>query len=106
MKYILKALISIIITVFLTTSCATTTPTAIVPTLPSDTKFFDYYIEEPKTIEDYNTNLTILEYVYANQKMQTYELMSYISTLANDKENKELYEGKVAEIQALYGISQ
>lgn len=102
----IKKLLILLILIFLTASCSHTEyPTAQVPDLPSDDKMFDSLILDPKTNLDLLNNLNVFEFLYANQKVQTYNLMVYISQLAKDKNSEELYQNKVKEIYSIYGIS-
>lgn len=103
MEEFIKGLIAIIITVFLVASCATA-PVAKVPELPSDDAIFEQLIDAPITEQDLLHNSIVFEYLYVNQKLQTYNLMKYISTLAKDNSSYELYDGKSNEIKKLYGI--
>lgn len=102
----IKKIFVLLILIFLTASCSHTEyPTAQVPDLPSDDKMFDSLILDPKTNLDLLNNLNVFEFLYANQKVQTYNLMVYISQLAKDKNSEELYQNKVKEIYSIYGIS-
>lgn len=103
MEEFIKGLIAIIITVFLVASCATT-PVAKVPELPSDDALLEQLIDAPATENDLLHNSIVFEFLYVNQKLQTYNLMKYISTLAKDSKAYELYDGKTGEIKKLYGI--
>ena len=102
----IKKIFVLLILIFLTASCSHTEyPTAQVPTLESDDKMFDSLILDPKTNLDLLNNLNVFEFLYVNQKIQTYNLMVYISQLATDKESEELYKNKINEIYSIYGIS-
>ena len=98
----IKGIIAILITVFLV-SCATV-PQAQVPTLPSDDTLLEQLIDEPANENDLLHNNIVFEYLCVNQKLQTYNLMKYISTLAKDKKSLDLYEGKIKAINDIYGI--
>lgn len=99
----IKGLIAILITVLLVSSCATA-PSAMVPELPSDDAIFEQLIDAPLTEQDLLHNSIVFEFLYVNQKLQTYNLMKYISTIAKDNKSYELYDGKSNEIKKLYGI--
>ena len=102
----IKKLILVVLLIFLAASCSHTEyPTAHVPELSSDDELFDSLILDPKTNLDLLNNLNVFEFLYVNQKIQTYNLMVYISQLATDKESEELYKNKIKEIYSIYGIS-
>ena len=100
-----KTIILFICLIFLI-SCKTTTDTYIqVPELKDDAILFDDLILDPKTNLDLLNNLNVLEILYANQKVQTYNLMIYISQLANDKKTEDIYKKRISDIYDIYQIS-
>ena len=102
----IKKFVVLLILIFLATSCSHTEyPTAHVPELSSDDELFDSLILDPKTNLDLLNNRNVVEFLDVNQKIQTYNLMVYISQLATDKESEELYKNKINEIYSIYGIS-
>ena len=105
MREIIIGFISIVITAFMV-SCATPIEIdARVPELASDEAMLDMLIDEPQTQGDLMQNSIVLEYLYANQKMQNYMLLEYIAKLASDKDSEELYKGKADTIRELYGLA-
>lgn len=102
MKDFICAMIMILITVFLM-SC-TTPITARVPEIASDDAMLEKLIENPKTEEDMLYNSIVLEHLYVNQKLQTYSLLEYIATLAEDKDAKTLYTNKIENIKKVYDL--
>ena len=104
MKEAIIGFISIIFTVLMIGCSTTETLVPQVPELPSDEAMIDMMIDEPQTVKDLMHNMTVLEYLYANQKMNTYILQSYIAECAGDKESMELYQGKIQTIKETYGL--
>ena len=104
MNYVVKAIVGIIITVFLV-SCATPAPAPAVPEIPSDLKYFEQLVDEPSTEQDLVNNMTVLEFMYVNQKLQTYNLMQYIAKLADDTKAYTAYGEKIAEIKSIYNLT-
>lgn len=104
MSYIVKAIAGILITVFLV-SCATPVPAPAVPEIPSDITYFEQLIDEPSTEQDLIHNMTVLEFMYINQKLQTYSLLQYIAKLADDAGAYSSYGEKIAEIKSIYALS-
>lgn len=100
-----KTIILFICLIFLI-SCKTTSKLQIqVPELKDDAILFDDLILDPKTNLDLLNNLNVLEILYANQKVQTYNLMVYISQLANDKKAEGVYRKRISDIYDIYQIS-
>lgn len=100
-----KTIILFICLIFLI-SCKTTSKLQIqVPELKDDSILFDDLILDPKSNLDLINNLNVLEVLYANQKVQTYNLMVYISQLANDKKAEDVYRKRISDIYDIYQIS-
>lgn len=95
----------IIAAILMLISCATAVPKPAVPEIPNDDAFLDELIEEPKTASDLLHNMTVMEYLYANSKLQTFRLAEYIAKLADDKEAEKSYRRKIEYIEAEYGLS-
>ena len=100
-----KLLVISFVLVF-TVSCSTVKPSPMVPDLPSDSSLFDSLIEEPETELDLLNNLTVFEFLYVNQKIQTYNLMVYICQLTGDNAKQRIYEDKILNIKEIYGIKE
>lgn len=99
----IKGIIAILITVFLV-SCATV-PQAQVPTLPSDDTLLEQLVDEPANEKDLLHNNIVFEYLYVNQKLQTYNLMQYIAKLADDMKSYNAYGEKISEIKNVYNLT-
>lgn len=101
----MKKTILIIAAMLMLISCATSVPKPAVPEIPNDDAFLDELIEEPKTSSDLLHNMTVMEYMYVNSKLQTFRLAEYIAKLADDKESEKAYRMKIAYIEAEYGLN-
>ena len=102
----IRKLLVISLMLIFTVSCSTVKPSPMVPDLPSDSSLFDSLIEEPETELDLLNNLTVFEFLYVNQKIQTYNLMVYKCQLAGDKDMQRIYENKIFDIKEIYGIKE
>ena len=100
----MRKAILILATMLLLVSCATAMPKPAVPEIPSDNAFLDELIEEPKTASDLLHNMTVMEYLYANSKLQTFRLAEYIAKLADDKDAERSYRRKIEYIEAEYSL--
>lgn len=102
MKDAICAFIMILITAFMV-GCATPMK-AQLPAIAPDDAMLEKLIDEPKTEQDLLHNSIVLEHLYINQKLQSYTLLEYIATLANDSESKAIYAGKIENIKDIYDM--
>lgn len=96
--------VATIIAIMILVGCSTAKPNIAVPKLPDETRFMDKLHDSPTTLSDIVDNMIVLEHMYANQKMQTYELMKYIATIAEEADIAKEYAERIEKIKEVYGI--